>query len=43
MAHAEASKDLRPRVSGELSEAAHRHFMTEPETAAYDRFSVPLV
>ena len=43
MAHADAPKDLRPRVSGELSEAAQRYGMSEPEAAAYDRLGVPLV
>jgi secreted PhoX family phosphatase len=43
MAHADAPKDLRPRVSGELSEAAQRHGMTELEAAAFDRLDVPLV
>ncbi len=43
MAHADAPKDLRPRISGELSEAAKRHGMTELEAAAYDRLGVPLV
>jgi len=43
MAHAEAPKDLRPRVSGELWEAAQRHGMTELEAAAYDRLGVQLV
>jgi len=34
---------LRPRVSGELWEAAQRHGMTELEAAAYDRLGVQLV
>jgi hypothetical protein len=42
MAHAEAPEDLRPRLSGELSEAAQRHGMSEMEAAAYDRLGVPL-
>jgi secreted PhoX family phosphatase len=43
MAHADAPKELRPRISGELSEAAQRHGMTEMVAAAYDRLGVPLV
>ena len=34
--------ELRPRVSGELSEAAERYRMSEMEAAAYDRLGVPL-
>jgi secreted PhoX family phosphatase len=37
MAHADPPKELRPRVSGELSEAAERYGMSELEAAAYDR------
>src|ERR671917_432632 len=43
MAHADAPKDLRPRVSGELSEAAQRYGMTELEAAAFDRLDMPIV
>ena len=43
MAHADPPKELRPRVSGELSEAAERYGMSELEAAAYDRLGVPLV
>jgi hypothetical protein len=42
MATAEPPKKLRPQVSGELSEAAERHGMSELEAAAYDRLGVPL-
>jgi secreted PhoX family phosphatase len=42
MAHADPPMELRPRVSGELSEAAERYVMSELEATAYDRLGVLL-
>jgi secreted PhoX family phosphatase len=42
MATANSPTGMRPRVSGELAEAAQRHGMSELEAAAYDRLGAKL-